>query len=230
MLKPLRDLLDCVSQFSFSNQVYFVGGTALEYHLSHRTSFDLDIATTDDRLDRSNIESLICHLRASGREVVDVLSLSEIANFENDGLDLRDYQQDYEVDDVRLTLFAFGENKAQKNILLNDTAFPYGSLNIASIDAIFKMKSLVLIDRNKSRDVFDLYYMINHCKYEVTEIFKHLSAFRPNSSHEIAKDRLIDHQFQLTDEGYDEEDAGVTKHEVALFFRQLLSDQSDTES
>ncbi|VAW56966.1 hypothetical protein MNBD_GAMMA07-2574 [hydrothermal vent metagenome] len=222
MLKPLRELLDCVSQFSFSNQVYFVGGTALEYHLSHRTSFDLDIATTDDCLDRANIESLIRHLRASGHEVVDVLPLFEIANFENDGLDLRDYHQDHEVDGVRLTLFTFGETEAQKNILLNDTASPYGSLNIASVDAIFKMKSLVLIDRNKSRDVFDLYYMINHCKYDATEIFKHLSDLRPNASDQIAKNRLINHKFQLTDEGYDEKDTGVTKHEVALFFRQLL--------
>jgi hypothetical protein len=38
-------------------------------------------------------------------------------------------------------------------------------LRIASIDSIFKLKSLLLLDRNKIRDLYDIVYMMKECGY-----------------------------------------------------------------
>ena len=37
MLESLRSLLSDVKQFEFENDIYFVGGTALEDRINHRT-------------------------------------------------------------------------------------------------------------------------------------------------------------------------------------------------
>ena len=37
MLESLRSLLSDVKQFEFGNDIYFVGGTALEDRINHRT-------------------------------------------------------------------------------------------------------------------------------------------------------------------------------------------------
>jgi len=222
MRAKLAALIQDVQEFEFTNDIYFIGGTALELHINHRASFDIDLATVDRKLSRENINDLVLFLQGKGRQVEDILSISDLHDSENEGFDLRDFQQDFSVDMIKLTVFTYGDNDLQRSILIDDDSTNCGKIKMATVNAIFKLKCLVLIDRHKSRDVFDLYYLVTQKQYSVADIFQTIGRYKPDSSLQIAKVRLSTADFPLTDEGYDENDAGVTKKEIADFFNEEI--------
>ena len=62
-------------------------------------------------------------------------------------------------------------------------------MRIASVDAIFKLKFLLLLNRNKICDLYDIVYMLKHCgffgkdiidtimQYRITYMPKHIIKF-----------------------------------------------------
>jgi len=222
--KPLKSLLDDITSFKFTSDIYFVGGTALQVNINHRISYDIDLAVTDYKLDKGNIDKLVKYLESKGRTVKNMVSQSDIDDFINDGEDIYDYQHDYNVDDIKLTLFAFGSSDKEREILIKDKSKPLGNIKIASVDALFKMKSLVLIKRHKSRDMFDLYHLIKERGYSVCDIFKNIKEYLPYSSIEIAKRRLSSSDMPFTDEGINPEEVGIEIEEIAEYFKKEISD------
>lgn len=222
--KSLKSLLDDITSFKFTSDIYFVGGTALQVNINHRISYDIDLAVTDYKLDKENIDKLVKHLESKGRTVKNMVSQSDIDDFINDGEDIYDYQQDYNVDGIKLTLFVFGSSDKEREILIKDKTRPLGNIKISSVDALFKMKSLVLIKRHKSRDMFDLYHLIKERGYSVNNIFENIKKYLPYSSIEIAKRRLSSGNMPFTDEGINSEEVGVEIEEIAEYFKKEISD------
>ena len=229
LLSDVQQLLDDIKVFPFTNDIYFVGGTAIQMRLNHRISFDIDLATPDNTLNRANITELTDYLRSKGRHVKDNLSLVEIENAKNEGHDLRDYQQDFDVDGIKLTLFTVDGNNKEKTILTKDAQLQQmENIKVASIDALFKMKSLVLIHRHKSRDMFDLYYLIKNEKYTVENIFECINQYRPTSSTKIAVNHLISPDLPSTDEGLDTIGIEVDIKKVARFFQKKIKNMDSS--
>ena len=56
-------------------------------------------------------------------------------------------------------------NIYESEILKDDTKHTIEHLRIASIESIFKLKSLLLLDRNKIRDLYDMIYLMKECGY-----------------------------------------------------------------
>lgn len=77
-------------------------------------------------------------------------------------------------------------NIYESDILKHDSSHVLENLRIASIESIFKLKSLLLLDRNKIRDLYDIVYMIKKCdftgkdfidtiiRYRITYLPKHI--------------------------------------------------------
>ena len=67
-------------------------------------------------------------------------------------------------------------NIYESKILQKDNALHFGSLRIASEEAIFKLKSLLLLDRNKIRDLYDVVYLLrerNFCGADIIDTIQH---------------------------------------------------------
>ncbi len=69
-------------------------------------------------------------------------------------------------------------NIYESEILQNDNTLTFGTLRIASINAIFKLKSLLLLNRNKIRDLYDIVYMLKHCGYSGKDIIDTITHYR----------------------------------------------------
>jgi len=179
--QTLLDSFKKIALFSQYNAI-LIGGTALAYHLSHRESFDLDIcfpfADTLPELDFLDDFAEVIPLEFD-RAIIDTAI--------NDGGDIREYMKRYIINGVKVDFVINpSSNIYEREILRNDTTHTLGHLHIASIETIFKLKSLLLLDRNKIRDLYDIVYLMKECgftgknfidtimKYRITYLPKHI--------------------------------------------------------
>ena len=149
-----------ISLFS-KHKAILIGGTALAYHLSHRESFDLDIcfpfSDTLPQLDfLDNFQEVIPIEFEQG--IIDTAI--------NDGGDINNVMKRYIIDGVKVDFVINpSSNIYESEILQNDNKHTLNHLRIASIESIFKLKSLLLLDRNKIRDLYDMVYLMKECGF-----------------------------------------------------------------
>ena len=138
-----------------------IGGTALAYHLSHRESFDLDICFPfSDKLPEldflENFEEVIPLEFEQG--IIDTAI--------NEGGDINEVMKRYIIDGVKVDFVINpSSNIYESEILKDDNKHTLEHLRIASVESIFKLKSLLLLDRNKVRDLYDMVYLMKKCGY-----------------------------------------------------------------
>lgn len=160
MTHELKYVLDKIKnhEIFIKNDFRLVGGTALSYHINHRLSEDLDFFLLK-KLPRDDVDDFIefCVETFGEKNVKPIpLSNSAIYDFEINCEDINDYQQDWNINSVKVTFAECSDNVGLKDILGNDKFILDGNVKISSTDAIFKMKSLMFYKRVKSRDYFDL--------------------------------------------------------------------------
>lgn len=142
-----------------------VGGTALTLHLRHRVSEDLDIAFPEARLPRLRLDGLRRGLEDAGVAMVPNDDPTAVAEFASGGLDLLDYQQDYLAGGrVRVSLFS---PEAPERAVLDRSGDPAGTLRVASLAELFRLKSLVSARRSRLRDWIDLHALMTRCGFDL---------------------------------------------------------------
>ena len=164
----------------FSKEPFFeetraalIGGTAIAYQTQHRMSFDIDIAFPHhstlpslDFLEKYNAKPL-----PFDRAVIDTAI--------NDGGNIEEYHQRYSIDGVKVDFMVNpSSNIFEKEILQNDEGIDHGTLMITSLDALFKLKSLLILDRNKIRDLYDIVYLLKYDDFTPYDILETIRAYR----------------------------------------------------
>lgn len=223
MLDQTRHVFHALAGNPSIHEFLLVGGTALSLLVKHRLSEDLDFASSNIRLNRRAISNIIQGLRAQGLEVKQQFNLAAQQDFEDTGLDLHDYQQDYDVDGVKLTFFSLLE-EGRKVLSLRQTKIIEG-IPVADIDTLFRMKSLVLTQRLTSRDLFDLHYLVTQHNYTVGQIFSTIREFNPIASIDHIKHKLIYQRLPETDPGYESliPNGGPSIHEIRTHFLEEIN-------
>jgi predicted nucleotidyltransferase component of viral defense system len=161
--KQTQALLDRFKQIPLfaEHKAILIGGTALAYHLSHRESFDLDICFPfSDKLPKLDfLENF--------KEVIPLeFEQGIIDTAINQGGDITEVMKRYIIDGVKVDfLINPSSNIYESEILKDDNKHTLEHLRIASIESIFKLKSLLLLDRNKIRDLYDMVYLMKECRY-----------------------------------------------------------------
>lgn len=201
MLKETLDLLNEIGEIPASGRFTLVGGTALAFHTNHRLSEDLDFATFDDQLDQVAIKQILARLTQSHR-ITDATTVGDMEEALNDGYDLLTRQQNWMVDKVRLSFFVMGDTAREKEAIQSGTPIPYKHTRILSLDGLFASKCLVLLNRIRSRDLFDLHWFVTKGNYSIQEIFITIQKVYPEWSYERIRNRLLDWPIPLTDEGF----------------------------
>ncbi len=164
----------------FSKEPFFektgatlIGGTAIAYQSKHRMSFDLDIAfphhTTLPSL--SFLKNYHANPLPFDRAIIDSMI--------NEGGDIEEYHKRFSIDGVKVDFVVNpSSNIYEKEILQNDEGIDYGSLKITSLDALFKLKSLLLLDRNKIRDLYDIVYLLEYYDFLPKDILDTIMEYR----------------------------------------------------
>ena len=143
--------------FFKEHKATLIGGLALAYHFNHRESFDIDICFPEHNklpdipfLDKLNFQ-LMKHDEYLRNKFI------------NEGGDIYDYVRVYMHQDTGIKVdfvVNTGTNIYESDILKYDLkAKKFNNITITSPETLFKMKSLVLFDRNKISDMYDLAYL-----------------------------------------------------------------------
>lgn len=173
-----------------------IGGTALTLQVAHRQSEDIDLCWMGDKLPRPAIDKLIAKLVDEGFQPL--LSTYETTRlyWENEGTDLDDFQQDWMVDGVKLSLAVMIDNK-----LPDVPDIPYGFLNIVPADSIFVMKAHLLVSRTTIRDLYDIWYFLTHGGKTIHQVVKAMQQANPYYSESMIRRRLQPSKASMADPG-----------------------------
>ncbi len=227
-----------------------VGGSALALQIGHRLSEDLDFTLFGPKLPAARLNSLVAALEAEGRTVSLMTTQSDIERFRiNTGRRLLDYARDYAVDGAKLTFFARGANapKVQMDFLeQSGRARAKTKFAIMGLDGLFTMKALVLAERARSRDLFDLMVLIRDHGYRIEDAFRLVQTLAPIEARDIERHKAVMTgviPLDAEDEGFESLGLKTSISEVYGFFegeiarverdmarevlRQVASEQKD---
>ncbi len=175
------ELLERFSEEKFlkENRATLIGGTAIAYHLQHRISYDLDIAFAHhDRLPK------LSFLKNYNYKQLEFDS-SVIDDAINEGGDIDEYHKRFSIDGVKVDFVVNPSSNIYENKILEyDEGVQLNYLKITSLEALFKLKSLLLLDRNKIRDLYDVVYMIKHSDFNAKDILETIKKYRITYSDE----------------------------------------------
>jgi len=147
-----------------------IGGTALALQIGHRFSLDFDFATFEEQLPTRKIDALVARLKAEGHTINLITDAAMISQHKiNTGSDLLKQVRDYVMDGVKVTFFAHGRTQKQRaHYSQAEKVTTEGQhFSILGLDALKTAKTLVLADRVRSRDLFDLMVLMQTYGYSV---------------------------------------------------------------
>jgi len=140
-----------------------VGGNAMALQIRHRVALNFDFAYYEQILPCNKIDDFIFRLKEEGFTVHDLTDSNDVALFKvNTGENLRDYSRDYIVNGIKITFFVQGRTLQQRDFFKNcEKIKSTGMLfNVLGIDGLKVAKILLLAERVRSRDLFDLMILV----------------------------------------------------------------------
>ena len=185
-----------------------IGGTAIALHHSHRESEDLDFISIDVRdgepypkLDKRAVKRITDRLQAEGFTAA--MSFDQ-ADFELAGeecFDLMYAHQNWLIDRVKLSFFAPASNEKAK-FFKNAETIMDGNIHVLSSNALFEVKSRLLVSISTTRDLYDLWYYISRQGRTLDEVVAFALDENPIYTDELLKKRLLPPEQPATDPGF----------------------------
>lgn len=222
---PARALFERLTGETLLENMLLVGGSALALQIGHRLSEDLDFATLEPKLPAARLDTLMAALEAEGRKVSLLTPQSQMESFRiNTGKRLLDYARDYVVDGAKLTFFA-RRSSAPPNQLAWLAQSPKSSdgkgFAVLGLAGLFAMKALVLADRARSRDLFDLMVLIQGHSFTIDEAFRLAGTLAPIEERDIERHKAVMTgaiPLDAEDEGFDSIGLAVGIEDIYIFF------------
>ncbi len=182
------------------NEFYLIGGTALALHLGHRLSEDLDFIIKDSKLPRARLDSVLQKLQESGRSVERSDSEAAYDDFQNAGMELHDYSQNFVIGGCcKLTFFAADDHHRK----LLDSPLRESGPVVASLEELQNLKAIVCAVRSSSRDWLDLYLLAKNHGFGIEGWRKAFKKAGLTSEHfETALKRIRSGRLPRTDPGF----------------------------
>ncbi len=210
-----------------------VGGTALALQIGHRISEDLDFNIFGQKLPIRAIDALLDELAAGGATIESLITSEQKLGFKiNTSENLDDYIQDYLIDGAKVTFHSRNEGdrpKAQIDFLKSapKVAVSKRGFDVLAVEGLFVMKSIVIYDRVKSRDIYDLMVLTRDHGYALEDIFAAIDAYQPirNKDPEHFKSVVTGViPVDKNDEGFSSIHLNVKMDEIYKYFKKLIND------
>ncbi len=182
-----------------------VGGPALALQVGHRLSEDLDFWLPGARLNSFALDALMRDLKARGHRVFFANDPNHTTAFRiNHGENLADFSQNWAVDGVKLQFFC-RQDLAYNFFATLPRHKPQAvacSFELASPELLLHMKSWLIHQRARSRDLFDLWHFLKSGR-SVGDIIRAAFKASPTVSEDYAKQVLMGKvPLDVGDEGF----------------------------
>jgi hypothetical protein len=193
-----------------------VGGSALSLRIGHRVSEDLDLVFNAPKLPRVVLARFVARCQERGFPLRAWDNPADLDEFLLAGEDLNDYQQDFLAPgEVRLSFFV-----ADREMLPFLKSGLSGSVRLAEIEEVFRLKCLVSAKRSKTRDWLDLYILMTRHGFTFRDYAETFQLAGVPEQLDLGLARLCGGRPPKDDEGYESllPDPPSLEH-IAAFFR-----------
>lgn len=209
-----------------------VGGSALALQIGHRMSEDLDFAVFGLKIPATRIDALMAGQEKEGRAVSLLTPQSSIERFRiNTGKRLLDYARDYVVDGAKMTFFAPGAGEGVTQAQLDwlaaaPRARSGKGFDVLGAEGVFVMKALLLADRARSRDLFDLMALIQNHGYTLDQALGFVKKLAPIERRDIERHKAVMTgaiPLDPEDEGFESIGVKMPIEDIYAFFEEQIA-------
>jgi hypothetical protein len=227
-----RSLFNRLIEEPLMRGMTLVGGSALALQIGHRTSEDLDFAVFGTKLPAARIDALMAGLEKEGRVVSLLTPQSSIERFKiNTGKRLLDYARDYVVEGAKMTFFARGAGEGVTQEELDWlTAAPRAhsgkGFDVLGVEGLFAMKALLLADRARSRDLFDLMALIHGHDYTLDQALGLVKTLAPIERRDVERHKAVMTgaiALDREDEGFERIGLKMPMEDIYAFFEEQVA-------
>lgn len=171
-----------------------IGGTALALQAGHRDSLDLDfVLLGEDELPHAKISSLLRNLILNSHEAKHTPNTAQASRFRiNTGLLLESRIMDCVIDGVKVQFFTKPDwpDGFRDNLIQYRSPIKHGYFDILNMEGIATTKTLVLADRVKSRDLYDLLWFLEEGLLSITVMEELVSQYDPTAMFDSYTDKM----------------------------------------
>jgi hypothetical protein len=201
-----------------------IGGTAMALQMKHRLSEDLDFWLPDSQLKQSTIDRLMRDLVSLGHTCVFSTSPNDITKARIAGIDLNSVVQDWTINKVKVQFYCPDDVAHQyfRQYLRLESGQTNTVFTVMGLDGVFAMKSNLIHQRIRSRDLVDLWYFLKNGK-TIADVLKVGQLANPRNSPEAAK-AVLRGQVPLdnSDEGFQALEANVSLQAIYSDFSTAI--------
>ncbi len=199
-----------------------IGGTALSIQLGHRLSEDLDFWLPAPSMSKERVDAILAHLGAQDMRHEFTTPAWKISQARINGIDLLAQSRDHVVDGVKVTFFA-RDDTPYRHFAGMQRIEGKASFDIAHADTIFAMKSWLISQRVRSRDLLDLMTLLQRNK-TLQDILDAGAQADPAWQREYAKEVLVGNvPLDADDEGFDSIGLDITAEDIHRFFLDAVN-------
>ena len=169
MLQNIKELLYNFSNEPIFKDFFFVGGTALSYFLNHRISYDLDFISFE-KLDPLKIKAF--GIKYDANYIPDM----NAATFKiNTGEEIEKYKIMFSFNGIKVEFFYPNNEIVSEIIKKSEIVLVKGNIKTFELSTLAKLKLHALFNRNKIRDLFDVFVLLDKNILTVDDIDKFTS-------------------------------------------------------
>lgn len=199
------------------------GGTALSIQLGHRLSEDLDFWLPAAAMSKERVDAILANLARHGLQHEFATPAWKISQARINGIDLLTQTRDHVIDGVKVTFFA-RDDVPYRHFAAMKRIAGKAKFDIAHEDTIFNMKSWLISQRVRSRDLLDLMVLLQRGR-SLQEILDAGAQADPACQREYAKEVLVGNvPLDADDEGFDSIGLKVTVEDIHQFFLAAVNE------
>lgn len=223
MPERTRRVFEVLAQEPLMQGFVLIGGTALSIQIGHRLSEDLDFWLPATSLSKERVDSILSNVSKQGLLCEMATPAWKISQARINGIDLLAQSRDHIIGGVKVTFFARADvpyrHFATMGTIKNKTQF-----SIASEDTLFNMKSWLISQRVKSRDLYDLMILMQRGKM-IQDILDAGMQADPSYQREYAKEVLIGNvPLDAEDEGFESIELDATLGSMYPYFLAAVNE------
>lgn len=223
MPERTRRVFQVLAQEPLMQGFVLIGGSALSIQIGHRLSEDLDFWLPGAAMSKDRVDAVLSNLGKAGIHHEFVTPAWKISQARINGIDLLSQSRDHVVDGVRVTFFA-REDVPYRYFAGLRRIEGQAQFSIADEDAIFNMKSWLISQRVRSRDLFDMMVLMQRGK-TIQDILDAGANADPSFQREYAKDVLVGNvPVDAEDEGFESIDLDATIDDVHQYLLSAVNE------
>ena len=223
MPERTRHIFEVLGQEPLMRGFVLIGGTALSIQIGHRLSEDLDFWLPGPSLSKERVDSILSNVGKQGVTHEMATPAWKISQARINGIDLLAQSRDHIIGGVKVTFFA-RDDVPYRHFANMGTIKNKAKFSIAHEDTLFNMKSWLISQRVRSRDLYDLTILMQRGK-TIQDILDAGAQADPSYQREYAKEVLVGNvPLDAEDEGFESIELNVTLESMYQYFLTAVNE------